>query len=157
LGTPFHRGGEETVSWIAHLQLHRFGLLPPASPALLGSVEDRLGVRFPREYREFLLAADGGMLNDFLFYSVGDGLHPAETLLAANTSASKDYPLFCVGRDAFDDFGFLKSNLALANPPVHFLFHETWESTKVAESFAEFLAKIASLEPGMPFTPSWAG
>lgn len=115
------------------------GLLPGAPAGLLDEVQSKLGVTFPEDFREFLLWRDGGQIADghFIVFSAGGGLHPMETLLANNSNAPADFPLFAVGRDASNYFGFRKQDMTAYPCPVCFFLHEEDEQDKVAESFRD--------------------
>jgi hypothetical protein len=135
------------------IELDGSELCPGATADAVARVERDLGVNLPAAYKEFLAFADGGGVGNFIFYSVGDGIHPAERLVAAHRRGGRDCPIVAIGRDASDDFGFLRTELASAattTPGVHFLSHETWETVRVAPSFVEFLRRVAGLEPGEP-------
>src|SRR6478735_6232920 len=106
------------MNWVNQLSLERFNLLPPVPSSLVENAEEQLGVRFPDAYREFLMHADGGMLGNFIFYSVGAGLHPDETILQSNLQRSHDFPLLSIGRDASDDFGFERGAVDQLDRPV---------------------------------------
>jgi hypothetical protein len=144
---------EKFMSWFDALTIDRSRLLTGASPETILSVEEQLKCRFPAEYRQFLESADGGIVKTFLFYSAGAGLHPAETLLSVNGALRPDHPLVCIGRDASDDFGFLRSDLPCEVCPVYFIFHETLELDRVAGSFADFMSEIAHLRGEERFVP----
>ena len=70
--------------------------------------------------------------------------------VAANTNNGADYPVLAVGRDAFDDFGFLKSELASPSPALYLVSRETWDVTRLAPSLEEFLRRVSLLRPGDP-------
>jgi hypothetical protein len=134
------------MSWLDELLQERSGLLPPAHPEALRTLACTLGVTFPQEYVDFLLHADGGLWvrNTILFYSVGPGLHPAETLLAANQNRGPGFPLFLIGRFADEEFGFLRKDLTHkeappASCPVYLYHHETETMEELAPSLAEFV------------------
>jgi hypothetical protein len=136
------------MQWIDELRLDRFNLMPSVDFIQLTSVEAELGYPWPTDYREFLKKCDGGQLGNFILLSAGAGIHPEETLTRANSEQSADYPVFCIGRDAYDDFGFRKCDLQSETRPVFFVSHETWELNRVADSFKELLQQLVSLEPG---------
>jgi hypothetical protein len=135
------------MNWARDIEMDRSRLVRGASADVIAQLENRLDCQFPVEYREFLSFADGGYLGNFVFFSAGEGIHPGETLLATNSRDSA-YPIIAVGRDASDDFGFLKSDLPAETCPVYFACHETYKTDKVANSFREFVIKVASLKPG---------
>jgi hypothetical protein len=116
-------------------------LLPGASAATVAALEVQLGTTLPSAYKEFLQYADGGFLNKrtILLFSAGKGLHPSETLAAANRSLPADHPLLIIGRTAEEDFGFKKGDLTFPAPPVFLYRHETRKLAKLADSFREFL------------------
>jgi len=134
------------MSWPADVIRDRSRLLPPAAGTAVENTAHRLGVVFPQDYMEFLLWADGGILpsGNVLLYSVGPGLHPAETLLAANENRPPNFPLLLIGRTAFEEFGFLRNDLQVHKQtcPVYLYFHETDTYQKIAESFRDFVQKV---------------
>jgi hypothetical protein len=132
------------------IELDESGLCLGATAEAVAEVERALGLELPGVYKEFLAFADGGVLGNLIFYSVGDGIHPAERLLLAHRRGGPDCPIVAIGRDAFDDFGFLRTELSAASPAIHVLSQETWETVKAAPSFFEFLRRIAALKPGEP-------
>jgi hypothetical protein len=135
------------------IELDESGLCPGATAEAVAQVERDLGFELPGVYKEFLAFADGGVVGNFIFYSVGDGIHPAERLLPAYRRGGPDCPIVAIGRDASDDFGLLRTELSgasTATPAIHFLSHETWETVRAAPSFLEFLQRIAALKPGEP-------
>jgi len=145
--------GEETdVTWHGEIIQDRTGLLPPADPATIESVAARLGVHFPADFVDFLRFADGGILpgGTILVYSAGTGIAPAETILAANECRPPEFPLLLIARDAYEEYGFLKSELAsLATNEnqkcaVYRFYHETEEIEKVADSFADFIRSVVN-------------
>ena len=105
-------------------------------------VEQELGVELPEVHKAFLRFADGGVLGIFIFYSAGDGIHRAERLLAAYRRYGPDCPILAIGRDASDDFGFLRGELSARSPAVYFMSHETWELFQVAPSFLDFVSGL---------------
>ena len=119
----------------------RSSLLPGADPAAIEAVEAELGTELPQEFVEFLLWADGGQIAQkrFIVYSAGAGIHPAETLLAANRGRDTAFPLILVGREAEEEFGFRKSDLSAQTAPVYFFRHDEEDLDKVAGSFREFV------------------
>ena len=118
--------------------------LSGVSPARLAEVETALGGGLPSDLREFLLIGDGGLIlaGRFVLLSAGDGICAEETLVVANSLLAPEHPILVIGRDASDYFGFKKQDLT-DNPgqacPVHFIFHETGELDRVADSFRAFL------------------
>lgn len=120
----------------------RSGLLPGADAAVIKTVEAELGTTLPQEFVDFLLWADGGLIahERFIIYSAGAGIHPAETLLAANRDRGEDFPLILVAREAEEEFGFRKSDLPAQSAPVYVYLHEWDEIEKIAGSFREFVA-----------------
>jgi hypothetical protein len=132
------------------IELDGSGLCPGATAEAVAQVERDLGVELPGVYKEFLAFADGGVIGNFIFYSVGDGIHPAERLVPAHRRGGPDCPIVVIGRDASDDFGFVWTELSAASPAIYFLSHETWETVKAAPSLFEFLRRIAALKPGEP-------
>lgn len=136
------------MTWPEQVLRERGELLPPADRDLIENVARSLGVHFPQDYVEFLLWADGGILpgKRFLLYSLGPGLHPEETLLAANRDRPADVPLLLIGRDAFEEFGFLKGELVAPKPtsPLYFWQHETETTIQLADSFAAFISSIVT-------------
>jgi hypothetical protein len=119
----------------------RSGLLPGADAVIVQSVEAELGMRLPQEFVDFLLWADGGQIAQrrFIVYSAGAGIHPSETLLAANRGRDAGFPLILVGREAEEEFGFKKSDLPSRSAPVYFYRHDEDGLDKVAGSFREFV------------------
>lgn len=140
--------GTLIMTWPEQLLRDRGELLSPADPGVIEEVARSLGIHFPQEYVEFLLWADGGILpgKRFLLYSVGPGLHPAETILAANRDRPADFPLLLIGRDAFEEFGFLKAELVAPKPtsPLYLWLHETEATKQLASSFSAFIRSIVT-------------
>jgi len=139
------------MSWSYESISDRSGLMPPADSATIDNALSRLGTRLPQDYLDFLQFADGGILpgGTVIVYSAGTGAHPQETLLAANQNRPADFPLLLVARDAYEEFGFLKSDLArLADTggicPLYRYWHETESLEKVADSFADFVRRVVS-------------
>lgn len=130
------------TDWVRVVKSRAF-LLPGATEATVAAAEKMLGVSLPSSLRDFLRWADGGQLagKTIIVYSAGIGLCSDETLVSANTDREPGYPLLNIGRDATNEFGFLKTDLTKGIPPVYFLFHETGELDRVAESFVEFIMK----------------
>jgi hypothetical protein len=141
---------KEAYAEFRGIELDGSGLCPGATAEAVAQVERALGVELPSVYKEFLAFADGGVIGNFGFYSVGDGVDPAERLIPAHQRGGPDCPIVAIGRDASDDFGFLRTELSAGSPAIHFLSHETWETVKAAPSFFEFLRRIAALKPGEP-------
>ncbi len=129
------------MKWTKEDFLETEGLLAGASINQIESVERELHITFPHDFREFLLYADGGHIAQkrFIIYSVGEGLHPAETLLAANKRQESDFPLLLFGRDAWENFGFLKEDLSGEFCPVYMYLHEEEEVVRIADSFKDFV------------------
>ena len=139
------------MDWSYQTISDRSGLMPPADTATIENLVHRLGVSFPHDYLDFLRFADGGVLpgGTVIIYSAGPGIHPQETLLAANENRSSEFPLVVVARDAYEEYGFLKADLAqlphtTATCPVYRYRHETESLEKVADSFADFIQHIVS-------------
>ena len=134
------------MAWPDELIHDRGQLLPGAQSGQLERVETHFGVKFPRDYVEFLMWADGGVLpgGRILLYSVGTGLHPAETIFAANEGRSAHLPLLLIGRDAFEELGFLSADVSgieerPATCPVYLYLHETEAIQPIAGSFMCFV------------------
>jgi hypothetical protein len=134
------------MTWPETVISDRSGLKPPADPRDIQRVAERMGVRFPRDYIDFLRFADGGVLpgGTMIVYSVGSGVHPSETLLAANQSRLENFPLVLIARDAYEEYGFLKSELAELSVKdrkcgVYRYWHETEHIELIALSFSEFV------------------
>ncbi|RMH13536.1 MAG: SMI1/KNR4 family protein [Gammaproteobacteria bacterium] len=120
---------------------HAKHLMPPCTASQLASIETKLRYTFPSEYREFLLTADGGMLTDgVMLYSAGTGIHPAETLAAANSNRG-DAPLVFIGRFDEEEFGFKISDEEDQHRPVYVYMHETGEIRKIADSFKSLIQR----------------
>lgn len=118
-------------------------LLPPCSASALKSIEADLGYRFPEEYQDFLLFADGGMPTDnVILFSAGKGIHPAETLRSANNDR-QNLPLVFIGRFAEEEFGFLRNDCEKHRRPVHVYEHETGRTKQLASSFEAFMRAVA--------------
>jgi SMI1-KNR4 cell-wall len=118
------------------------GMQQPCSPTLLRSIEEELKFRLPEEYKQFLLFADGGTPTEHvILFSCGHGIHPAETLRAANKDREK-LPVYFIGRFAEEEFGFLRKDTGKLQRPVYLYEHETCESRKLADSFEEFLGAV---------------
>ena len=129
------------TNWNETIGTANHNLLPGATPSSVASAEAQLGTALPSEYKEFLKFADGGYLNNrtIILFSAGKGVHPSETLAAANHSLPADHPLLIIGRTAYEDFGFRRSDLALPSPAVFLYRHEGRRLTKLAESLQTFL------------------
>ena len=120
------------------------GLLPGADAARIQAVETDLGIELPREFIDFLLWADGGIIARWIIiYSAGEGIHPSETLLKANRGLwNGNFPLITVGSDGGEaEFGFKKSDLPADSAPVYCCYidgsdEDIW---RVADSFGEFV------------------
>ncbi len=113
-------------------------LLPPCTSSMVKKIETDLNYRLPEEYKEFLLFADGGMLTDnVILFSAGAGIHPAETLRAANNDR-QDLPIFLIGRFADEEFGFLRKDTDDSHRPVYLYEHEVGDTKKLADSFEAF-------------------
>lgn len=111
------------------------GLQPPCSSSAVDAIEADLKYRFPREYREFLETADGGLLTDtVILFSAGKGIDPSETLRTANHDRP-GLPLVLVGRFADEEFGFSRNDASDPARSVYVYEHETGEVRKVADSF----------------------
>ena len=123
-------------------------LCPGAQEETIHRVEKELGVILPECLKEFLRFADGGFVGNFILYSAGDGIHPVERLIPANLSNGPDCPVFVIGREASDDFGFLRHPDGSFSPEVYFLSHETGERIRAAPTLQDFLGRIALLRPG---------
>jgi len=113
-----------------------------ASAKDLKHLSEDIGVMLPESLVGFLRWRDGGMFaNDrFIIYSAGKGVHPEETLVAANTGLPQKHPLLNIARDASYDFGFLKRDLRKKNPPVYVYLHDVDEVEKVAENLCDWLS-----------------
>ena len=129
------------MTWPAEVVADCTGLLPGASQATITAVETQLGVRFPEEFVEFLLWADGGQIakKRFIIYSAGNGIHPSETLLQANAHTPPDFPLLVVGRESEEEFGFKKTDLPAPSCPIYFYAHEECCLDRTADSFRNFV------------------
>jgi hypothetical protein len=132
------------MTWPDDIIKDRTRLMPPADPAIIETVAAKLGVRFPADFVDFLRFSDGGVLpgGAVLVYSAGTGPHPAETILAANGGRPPEFPLLLIARDAYEEYGFLKSELAQKNDQpcaVYKFYHETEEIERAAPSFADFV------------------
>jgi len=105
----------------------------------IASVGTQIKLDLPSSLTDFLRWRDGGMFaaKRFIIFSAGKGLHPHETLVAANSN--QDHPLLNIGRDATFDFGFKKGDLSKPDPPVYSYFYETGETDLVAKSFTEWI------------------
>jgi hypothetical protein len=138
-----------TMAWLDDIIKDRAGLMDGANPRDITDVQDQLGVVLPSDFVQFLTWADGGFLpgKKFIVYSVGSGIHPSETLTAANKNRPLNFPLVAIGCDAEDDFGFKKSDLPAASCPVYFYNHEEDRLDRVADSFSEFLRLAATGQP----------
>jgi len=134
------------MSWPKDVITSGGELMPPADPVVIDQVLKQLGVRLPQDYLDFLHFADGGVLpgGTMIVYSAGPGIHPSETLLAANRDRPRDFPMLLVSRDAYEEYGFLKSELKQLEQgsrlcPVYRYRHENEEVEQVAPSFREFV------------------
>lgn len=121
-------------------------LMPPCTKNQLTAIEAELKYSFPSEYRELLLTADGGMLTDtMVLYSAGTGIHPAETLTAAN-SGRDGLPLVFIGRFAEEEFGFARSDDKNPQRAVHVYMHETDETRRLSDSFQSLVERAIAGE-----------
>jgi hypothetical protein len=112
-----------------------------ASRAVIDHCEQQLGVKLPKALVELLQWRDGGLFANkrFVLFSAGKGLHPDETLLAANAGIDPDCPLLNIGRDATYSFGFRKNNLHTPNPPVCVYIHAEGTAEEIAPNLASWL------------------
>lgn len=119
-------------------------LMPGASPEQIRKVEEQLNLRLPNAFAEFLKFADGGSLADgrFIIFAAGKGIHPEETLTAANQNPDAEIPLIFIARDAAEYFGFKKEEILLPDPPIYIYWHEFGEIQKVADTFDEFVLSM---------------
>lgn len=122
----------------------RTGLLPGASFEEIQNVQTQLGLEFPKEFIQFLLWADGGSIagDKFVIYSSGKGIHPSETLVAANKCRESAFPLLLIGRDSQDELGFRKQDLLSDSCSIYFYLHEEESLDKVSDSFENFIESI---------------
>jgi len=119
-------------------------LEPPCSSTVLESIEADLNYPLPAEYRDFLLYADGGMPTEaVILFSAGRGIHPDETLRAAN-EGRQDLPVVFIGRFAEEEFGFLRDDTGESQRPVYVYEHESGRTRKLAASFEAFLRTVLS-------------
>lgn len=119
----------------------REGLLGPASEQDVHNVEDILNLRLPKQFREFLLWADGGLLpgERVIIYSAGIGIHPDETLIAANKNRQCDEPLLFFARESGEEFVFKVEDIELGKDPVYLYQHEEGTTKSIADSFISFV------------------
>jgi len=125
-------------------------LLPPKSPEEVEKVISELGVSLPEDYLRFLRYSSGGLLpgDTFLVAPLGNELGEEESLLKANKIRPPDFPLIIIGRDAFEDYGFLKRELAELEknkkfiPALYRYLHETGEYERAADSFEDFIKSL---------------
>jgi hypothetical protein len=112
-----------------------------ASSDAIDHCEQQLGVKMPKALTELLQWRDGGLFANkrFVLFSAGDGLHPDETLIAANTGIAPDCPLLNIGRDATYSFGFRKNDLRKPDPPVYVYIHEEGTTEEIAPNLASWL------------------
>jgi len=134
------------MTWPEDMITERSQLMPPADPSTIARAAERLGVRFPQDYLDFLHFADGGVLpgGTMIVYSAGTGIHASETLRAANEGRPSDFPVVLVARDGYEEYGFLKSELAQLEEkdrscPVYRFWHETERIELIAPSFTDFV------------------
>lgn len=128
----------------------RGDLLPGADPGTIANLEAVLGVKLPAEFRSFLEWADGGVLpgRRFIVYSAGEGVHPAETILAANRNRKTSEPFLFVARASEEEFGFRIADLTKEPCAVFVYLHEEDRFAHIAPSFPEFMAwAISSSQP----------
>src|SRR5258706_13125404 len=136
------------VQRLQDLKFDRSRLCPGAQEQTIVQVEEELNLILPECDREFLRFADGGFVGNFIFYSAGDGIDPRERLTPAISRNGSDCPVLSIGRDAADDFGFLKAADGTLSAEIYFLSHETWETVRAAPNLFTFLQRITSLKPG---------
>ncbi len=122
-------------------------LLPPAKTAEISNVEKILGSQLPIELRDFLLQSDGGLMPNgrIIIYSAGQGIHPDETLLAANKGRATEEPLLFFAREAEEEFAFKCSDISRDKTPVYVYEHEEQKLKRIADSFSAFLVWAAGL------------
>jgi hypothetical protein len=119
--------------------LSRKKLLPPATEKSLNLIEKKLGITLPSELKDFLKWADGGILSGgkFIIYSAGKGVHPEETLLAANKRRNTSEPLLFFARESEEEFVFKHRDLNKKNCPVY--VYENKKLSKISKSFESFI------------------
>lgn len=106
------------------------------------AVEQKLGLSLPTVLKNLLLWKDGGLFakDRFLIFSVGEGIHEEETLLAANSDLPDGYPLLNIGRDCGTRFGFLLSDLKKRKKiPLHAYFQDEDTTQEIADSLEEWI------------------
>ena len=135
---------EETKSKtdFAALVSDQSGLFPQgADQDSIQSAEDSIGLSIPKSLQSFLRWRDGGTFaaKRFIVFSAGEGIHPDETLIAANSDRGSDFPILSIARDATYDFGFQKSDLSKADPPVYSFAWELEKPEQVADSFSDWI------------------
>jgi hypothetical protein len=111
----------------------------------IDAVHRSLGLVLPKEFTDYLSQKDGGQMpgGGFIVYSAGKGIHPDETLLAANKGRAANFPLALIGRDAGNEFGYLKGDLPANSAPIYFYDHESGQQVRVADSFADFVKRVS--------------
>ena len=112
-----------------------------ASEQAITEVSNVLAVKIPTSLQQLLRWRDGGMFakKRFIIFSAGKGLHPDETLIAANTDRDFKKTFLTIGRDSAFDFGFKASDLQEPNPSIFSHFCETGELVKVADSLTDWI------------------
>ena len=112
-----------------------------ASCETISESERRLGLKLPKALAELLQWRDGGLFANkrFVLFSAGEGLHPDETLIAANVGIDPDCPLLNIGRDATYSFGVRKNELRKPDPPVYVYIHEEGTSEEISPNLAAWL------------------
>lgn len=116
-------------------------LLGPASSQDIQNTENKLHFRLPKQLREFLLWADGGVLpgERVIIYSAGTGIHPEETLIEANKNRGGEIPLLFFAREAEEEFVFRIEDIEQENIPVYVYQHEEGTLKYIADSFVSFV------------------
>jgi len=108
--------------------------------------------KLPEDYLKYIKTKGGGLLPSkwvYVFYhkpsDKGD-FHPDETITAANKDPQS--PIFFVARDAYEHYGFLKSDLEKGKKkaPVYKYYHETGDIEKKADSFEDFLKWVEKVK-----------
>ncbi len=136
-----HKETKSTTDFAA-LVSDKSGLFPQgADQDAIQSTQDIIGLSIPKSLQSFLRWRDGGTFAQkcFIIFSAGEGIHPDETLIAANSDRESDFPILSIARDATYDFGFQKSDLSKADPPIYSFAWEMEKPEQVADSLSDWI------------------
>jgi hypothetical protein len=157
----------ERLAWLQEFDPRAVSLRPPATEAQIDEAEAALKCVLPTDYREFLALSDGAILRtanchfELLPVSrarrAGRGTADID-LVGYNTLAGRgDDPFLDIGivYNPDEHIGFLKSDLTRQRPscPLYLEWHETRDYDRWANSFADFLQRVAKVGLAGDFEP----